>query len=97
LHQDHHRPDGSRPGGARALRGLKPGGELAAEIRKHIPEFVVTYEPDPVVQAIADSWPRTIDDSAARQEWGWQPSYDLASMTTDMLDVLDRRYREGRL
>lgn len=66
-------------------------GELAAEIAKHIPGFTVTYEPDPVRQAIADSWPRTIDDSAARKEWGWQPDYDLARMTEDMLEQLRER------
>jgi nucleoside-diphosphate-sugar epimerase len=71
-------------------------GELAAEIKKHIPEFEVEYMPDSR-QAIADSWPRSIDDRAARQEWGWQPEYDLAAMTADMLDVLGKRHAEGRL
>jgi len=67
-------------------------GELAAEIKKHIPEFVCEYKPD-FRQAIADSWPRTIDDSAAREEWGWQPSYDLAAMTVDMLEKLSKRLK----
>ena len=71
-------------------------GELAAEIRKHIPEFKCEYKPD-FRQKIADSWPRTIDDSAAREEWGWKSSYDLATMTEDMLEKLGRRYAEGRL
>ena len=71
--------------------------ELAAEIRKQIPEFVVSYDPDPVRQAIADSWPKTIDDSAARREWGWRPRYDLARMTADMLEKLGERYRAGQL
>jgi nucleoside-diphosphate-sugar epimerase len=71
-------------------------GQLAAEIKRHIPDFVCEYKPDSR-QEIADSWPRSIDDSAARQEWGWQPAYDLASMTADMLDKLRRRYEEGRL
>jgi nucleoside-diphosphate-sugar epimerase len=71
--------------------------ELATAIQAHIPEFRVTYEPDPVRQAIADSWPQTIDDRAARQEWGWQPGYDLAAMTADMLDKLGERYSDGRL
>ena len=62
--------------------------ELAAEIRKHIPDFEIDYEIDPVRQAIADSWPRSVDDSAARAEWGWIPSYDLGTMTRDMLDKL---------
>jgi len=65
-------------------------GELAAEIKKHIPEFKVTYEPD-FRQAIADSWPRTIDDSAARKEWGWKPAYDLAKMTGDMIEKLSAK------
>jgi len=71
-------------------------GELAASIKKHIPEFVCKYEPD-FRQAIADSWPMSLDDSAAREEWGWKPAYDLESMTRDMLDVLGRRHREGKL
>lgn len=58
---------------------------LGAEIRKHIPEFKLTYDVDPVRQAIADSWPNSLDDSAAREEWGWKPEYDLAAMTKDML------------
>jgi len=70
--------------------------ELAEEIKKHIPELAVSYEPDSR-QAIADSWPKTIDDSAAREEWGWEPSYDLAAMTEDMLKNLKIRYDEGRL
>ena len=70
--------------------------ELAASIKKHIPEFVCTYEPD-FRQAIADSWPMSLDDSAARAEWGWKPAYDLETMTSDMLDVLGRRHREGKL
>ena len=71
-------------------------GELAAEIKKHIPEFVCEYEPDSR-QAIADSWPRSIDDSAAREEWGWEPSYDLEAMTVDMLEKLGQRHAEGKL
>jgi len=70
--------------------------ELATEIRKHIPEFVCEYRPD-FRQSIADSWPMSIDDSAAREEWGWKPDFDLAAMTKDMLTVLTRRQAEGRL
>jgi nucleoside-diphosphate-sugar epimerase len=61
---------------------------LAAEIKKHIPEFQLTYNVDPVRQAIANSWPNSLDDSAAREEWGWNPDYDLSSMTKDMLEKL---------
>lgn len=61
--------------------------EIAAEIRKHIPEFTISYNPD-FRQAIANSWPQSIDDTQAREHWGWKPQYDLASMTKDMLDNL---------
>jgi len=70
--------------------------ELVAEINKHIPEFTCEYEPDER-QKIADSWPRTIDDSAAREEWGWDPEYDLPAMVADMLEKLGNRHEEGRL
>lgn len=59
--------------------------EIAEEIRNHIPDFEITYEPDPVRQAIADSWPDRLDDSVAREEWGWKPAYDLSTMVTEML------------
>jgi nucleoside-diphosphate-sugar epimerase len=61
--------------------------EIAQEIKKHIPGFTITYHPD-FRQAIADSWPKSIDDSRARQDWGWQPSFDLARMTADILKNL---------
>ncbi len=67
--------------------------ELAAEIRRHVPEFRIDYEVDPVRQAIADSWPDSLDDSAARAEWGWRPEHDLAAMTADMLRKLGARLR----
>ena len=70
--------------------------ELAAEIKQHIPEFVVNYQPD-FRQAIADSWPRSIDDSMARQEWGWQPAFDLRTMTADMLTKLRQRHAADKL
>lgn len=62
--------------------------QIAAEIKKHIPSFEMSYDVDPVRQAIADSWPNSIDSTAARQEWGFETKYDLASMTTDMLEKL---------
>lgn len=58
--------------------------QIAAEIKKHIPEFNISYEPD-FRQAIADSWPQSIDDSRAQEDWGWNPKYDMESMTKDML------------
>jgi len=69
-------------------------GELASEISKHIPNFVVEYKPD-YRQDIADTWPRTIDDSIARAEWGWKPDFDLGSMTVDMLEKLKVRHERG--
>ena len=64
--------------------------ELAIEIKKHIPEFTIDYKPD-YRQAIADSWPKDIDDSAAREEWDWRPEYDLSAMAGDMLKILRKR------
>jgi len=63
--------------------------EIAAEIKKHIPEFSINYKPD-YRQAIANSWPQSIDDFVARKDWGWKPEYDLASMTKDMLENLGK-------
>ena len=48
----------------------------------------MSYDVDPIRQSIADSWPNSLDDSVARKEWGWNPTYDLATMTTDMLEKL---------
>ena len=61
--------------------------EIASEIKKHIPEFIISYSPD-YRQAIANSWPQSIDDSVARKDWGWKPEYDLPAMTKDMLENL---------
>lgn len=66
--------------------------ELAKELKKHIPSLKVTYEPDHR-QAIADSWPMSIDDSVARNEWGWEHEYDLPKMTTAMVENLKRKFR----
>jgi nucleoside-diphosphate-sugar epimerase len=64
---------------------------LAKEIQKHIPEFSIDYEVDPVRQAIADSWPDRLDDRAAREEWGWSPSYDVSAMTANMFENLQKQ------
>jgi len=65
-------------------------GELASEIKKYIPEFVCEFKPD-FRQKIADSWPKSIDDSVARRDWGWNPTYNLASMTRDMIERLTKK------
>ncbi|MEZ2413950.1 NAD-dependent epimerase/dehydratase family protein [Muriicola sp. E247] len=62
-------------------------GEIAWSIKNHLPEFSISYEPD-FRQAIADSWPSSIDDSQARQDWGWQPEFDLEKTTAEMLKQL---------
>jgi nucleoside-diphosphate-sugar epimerase len=61
--------------------------ELASEIKKHLPDFSITYQPD-FRQQIADSWPKSIDDSEARSQWGWSNKYDLEKMTSDMIKNL---------
>lgn len=64
--------------------------ELAEEIKKHIPEFEIEYKPD-FRQQIAESWPRSVDDSAAREDWSWTPDFDLERMTKDMLEKLSKK------
>ncbi|HQH50178.1 MAG TPA: NAD-dependent epimerase/dehydratase family protein [Candidatus Cloacimonadota bacterium] len=64
---------------------------IAAAIRVHMPDFKMEYQVDPVKQAIANSWPNSMDHSAAQEEWGWKPEYDLKSMTADMLNILGKR------
>ena len=64
--------------------------EIAAEIKKHIPDFEITYKPD-FRQEIADSWPQTIDDSQARKDWNWEHKFDLESMTKDILESLKKQ------
>lgn len=65
---------------------------VAASIRKFIPDFQLDYAVDPVRQGIADSWPNSLDDTAAREDWGWKPKYDLDSMTKDMLEKLKVKF-----
>jgi nucleoside-diphosphate-sugar epimerase len=64
---------------------------LADAIRVHIPDFEIDYDVDPARQRIAESWPRRVDDSAAREEWGWQEEFDTAAMVADMLARLAER------
>ena len=69
--------------------------EVYDAIRKHIPTFKMRYEVDPVRQAIADSWPNKMDDVCARKEWGWAPSYNLETMTKDMIKHLKEKLLTG--
>jgi nucleoside-diphosphate-sugar epimerase len=69
--------------------------QLAAEIRNHLPGFRIRYQVDPARQAIADSWPRHMNDEAARVEWGWQPEYDLPAMVKDMLEQIELKLHKS--
>ena len=75
------------------VSGLPKG--IAGEIKKHIPDFIIDYKVDSARQAIAESWPNNMDDSAARKEWGWNPEYNLESMTRDMIEKLTVKLRKG--
>lgn len=68
--------------------------DIYAAIKKEIPTFEMTYEVDPLRQAIAESWPNSLDDSCARNEWAWNPKYNLETMTTDMIRVLKERFNK---
>lgn len=68
---------------------------ISAEIKKHMPNFEMDYDVDPMKQGIADSWPNSMDDSAARQEWGWDPKWNLEEMTKDMLKVIGEKHAKG--
>lgn len=65
--------------------------DIYAEIKKHIPDFTMSYKIDLVRQAIADSWPHSMDDSAARAEWGWEPEYDLSATVREMIEKLSEK------
>jgi nucleoside-diphosphate-sugar epimerase len=64
---------------------------IASEIRKHIPDFELNYDVDPARQKIAESWPNSIDATAAKEEWGFHTDFDLESMTEDMLTKLRKK------
>ena len=64
---------------------------IYAEIKKRLPDFTMDYDVDPVKKAIAESWPNSLDDTCAREEWGWKPEWDLSSMTDDMLEVIRKK------
>jgi nucleoside-diphosphate-sugar epimerase len=65
--------------------------ELSNEIKKHLPEFKISYKPD-VRQQYAQSWPQSIDDSQARKDWGWKPDFDLSAMTEEMLQHIQHSF-----
>jgi nucleoside-diphosphate-sugar epimerase len=68
---------------------------ISNEIKKHIPEFIMEYDADPRKKAIADTWPNSMDDSCARDEWGWNPKYKLGEMTEDMLKEISKKLGIG--
>ncbi len=68
---------------------------IAAEIRKHNPDFILDYNVDEVKQSIANSWPNSMEDKCAREEWGWNPKYDLSKMTVDMLEKVKIKFDKG--
>ena len=70
--------------------------ELAAAIRTHVPAFEIDYAVNPVRQAIADSWPRSLDTSAAQEDWGFSPQFDLAAMTARYAGAVRRQARARR-
>ena len=68
---------------------------ICAEIRKHLPDFEMDYKVDPVKENIARSWPDSMDDSCAREEWGWAPTWNLETMTADMLEKVKAKHEKG--
>ena len=70
---------------------------IESEIKKHIPDFVMACKIDPVKQKIAESWPNKMDDSCAREEWDWNPKYDLAMTAQEMLAVIKQKRAKGML
>lgn len=68
---------------------------IYAAIRKRKPDFKMVYDVDPVKEAIANSWPNMMDDTCARNEWGWKPKWNLETMTDDMLKIIGEKYAKG--
>jgi len=71
--------------------------EIAASVQRALPAAKFTYKPDPVRQGILDSWPKALDDAAARRDWGWKPAYDLDGMTTDLIPRVRRMLELGAI
>ncbi len=69
--------------------------DIFAAIKKHKPQFEMTYEVDPLKQLIADSWPDSLDDTCARQEWDWEPLFNMEQMVADMLSHLEQKLNHG--
>jgi len=69
--------------------------KIFAAIKRRIPEFTMNYDVEPVKKAIADSWPNYMDDSCAREEWDWNPQWNLETMTDDMLKVIGEKHAKG--
>ena len=74
-----------------AARRLGAPEDVAASIRRRMPGFELTYEVNPLLQGIAESWPDALDDTTAREEWDWKPEYDLDAMTDVMLEAISER------
>lgn len=70
---------------------------IYAEIKKHLPDFKMRYEIEPEKAAIAKSWPNKLDDTCAREQWGWSPKWNLESMTVDMLKIIRERHEKGEI
>ena len=70
---------------------------ICAEIKKRLPDFTMDYDVDPVKKAIAESWPNSLDDTCAREEWGWKPEWDLSRMTDDMLAVIGAKLKAAEV
>jgi threonine 3-dehydrogenase len=69
------------------IAALSPTAEAIADaVRARIPDVKITFDPDPKLQAILDSWPRQLDDTAAREDWGWRPAFDLDAMSDDLIE-----------
>ena len=68
---------------------------IAAEIRKHLPDFELAYDIEPIKQGIANTWPNSMNDQCAREEWGWKPNWNLQTMTADMLKVIGEKFAKG--
>lgn len=68
--------------------------EIYNTIKKYVPGFEMEYDVDPLKQSIADSWPDSMDDTCAREEWDWKPQFDLDTMTVDMLEKLKAKFNK---